>query len=128
MKMRKIWFLAAAFLLIGIASEAQASFLTRYFRFVNQTQSPIQLKILTGFWCKNHQSGEIPPGGTWACDTNCPYSASMEAFTLNPSKQRIAFGSILQLESSLIGFCPGVCRLYVVSVYEGYNQISCACE
>lgn len=127
MKMRKIWLLMTVILIIGITSETQASFLTRYFKFVNQTQSPIQLKILTGFWCKNHQSGEIPPGASWVCDTNCPYSASMEAFTVNTS-QRIALGSIMQLQSPLIGFCSGVCRQYVLSIYEGYNQIKCTCE
>lgn len=128
MKKRNFWLLATMFVLIGISSEAQASFLTKYFKFVNKTQSPIELKILTGFWCKNHQSDAIPPDGTWSCDTNCPYSATMEAFTLDQSQKRIVFGSILQLQSSLIGFCPGVCRTYVLSIFEGYNQIKCSCE
>lgn len=128
MKRRNICFLAAVLVLIGIACEAQGSFLTRYFRFVNQSQYPIELKILTGFWCKNHQSGKIAPGTSWACDTNCAYAASMEAFISDSSRERIAFGSIMQLQSPLIGFCAGVCRNYVLSIYGGYNQISCACE
>jgi hypothetical protein len=59
-------------LVVGSVSNALAS--TNYI-FVNETDADIAVEAYTQvFFCANHHSPLIPPGGRWECDTKCAKS------------------------------------------------------